>query len=243
MVVVTLGASRMLAGCPSNTLLDPFRFWPFFVWADSDRDTRMSNDTYRIFRIFNLHILKLRHNVLYRIASVLKGVRDQRRKPIPHQKALPIGFGLGDQRQEQIPMFRQNFVDAQDLQRSSHIEHFGNRGRFLQAPTAKRPRQPRDLCMNMDMAAFDVKRENLPFPIDRGMIESNVQTSPEQWRSNSAFLVGSEYGEGDSPGTDGPKLGNGQLPVAKELEEQRLELVVDFVDFIHEEDAAIRFIE
>src|SRR5439155_2872052 len=214
MVVVTLGASRMLAGCPSNTLLDPFRFWPFFVWADSDRDTRMSNDTYRIFRIFYLQMLKLRHDVLYRIESVLKGVRDQSRKSIAHQQALPVGFGLRDQRQEQIPMFRQNFVDAQDLQRSSHIEHFGNRGRFLQAPTAKRPRQRRDLSMNMDMAAFCVNRENLPLPIDRGMIESNVQTSPEQRRSNSAFLVRSQYGERNSRGTDGPKLGNGQLPVA-----------------------------
>src|SRR2546426_11403914 len=197
----------------------------------------MSNDTYRTFRIFDLRMLKLHHDVFYRIESVLKGVRYQSRKSIPHQKALPIGFGLRDQRQQQIPMFRQNFVDAQDLQRSSNIEHFGDRGRLLQVPPSESPRQPRDLSMNMDMATFCVNRENLPLPIDRGMIESNVQTSPEQRRSNSAFLVRSQYGEGDSPGTDGPKLGNGQLPVAKELEEQRLELVVDFVDFIHEEDA------
>ena len=202
----------------------------------------MSHDTTRIFRIFDLQMLKLRHDVLYRIESVLKGVRDQGRKSIAHQKALPVGFGLGDQRQEQIPMFRQNFVDAQDLQRSSHIKHFGDRGRLLQAPTAKRPRQPRDLSMNMDVAAFCVKRQNLPFSIDRGMIESNVQASPEQRRANSAFLV-SQYGERNSRGTDGPKLGNGQLPVAKELEEQRLEFVIDFVDFIHEEDAGLRFIE
>src|SRR2546427_8285219 len=112
-------------------------------------------------------------------------------------------------------MFRQNFVDAQDLQRSSHIEHFGDRGRLLQAPTAKRPRQPRDLSMNMDMAAFCVKRQNLPFPIDRGMIESNVQASPEQRRANSAFLVRSQYGERNSGGADGRKVRNGQLPVAQ----------------------------
>src|SRR3989442_7844190 len=172
----------------------------------------MSNDTYKIFRIFDLQVLKLRHDVFYRIESVFEGVRYQRRKSIAHQKALPIGFGLGDQRQEQIPMFRQNCVDAQDLQRSSNIEHFGDRGRLLQAPTAKRPRQTRDLSMNMDVAAFCVKRQNLPFSIDRGMIESNVQASPEQRRANSAFLVRSQYGEGDSPGTDSPKLGNGQLP-------------------------------
>src|SRR3989449_1177131 len=175
----------------------------------------MSTDTTRIFRIFDLQMLKLRHDVLYRIASVLKGVRDQGRKSIAHQKALPVGFGLRDQRQQQIPMFRQNFVDAQDLQRSSHIEHFGDRGRLLQAPTAKRPRQTRDLSVNIGVAALCVKRQNLPFSIDRGMIKSNVQASPEQRRANSAFLVGSQYGEGDSPGTDSPKLGNGQLPFAK----------------------------
>src|SRR2546426_10963023 len=194
----------------------------------------MSNDTYRTFRIFDLRMLKLHHDVFYRIESVLKGVRYQSRKSIPHQKALPIGFGLRDQRQQQIPMFRQNFVDAQDLQRSSNIEHFGDRGRLLQAPTAKRPCQTRDLSMNIHVAGFGLKRQNVPFLVDRGMIEPNVQTSPEQRRADSAFLVGSQYGERNSPGTDRPKLWNTQLPVAKELEEQRLEFVIDLVDFIHE---------
>src|SRR5439155_16340848 len=123
----------------------------------------MSTDTTRIFRIFDLRMLKLRHDVLYRIESVLKGVRDQGRKSIAHQKALPIGFGLGDERQQQITMFRQNFVDAEDLQRLSNVEHFGDRGRLLQAPTAKRSRQTRDLSVNMDVSAFCVKRQNLPF--------------------------------------------------------------------------------
>src|SRR2546425_3961405 len=227
MVVVTRGASRMLAGCPSNTVLDPVRLRVFSVWADSDPDRRISK--YRIFRIFDLHVLKLRHGVFYRIESVLKRVRDQRRKPIAHQKALPVGFGLRDQWQQQIPMFRQNFGDAQDLQRSSHIEHFGDRGRLLQAPTSKRPRQTRDLSMNIHVAGFGLKRQNVPFSVDRGMIEPNVQTSPEQRRADSAFLVGSQYGEGDRLGMDGPQLWNTQLPVAKELEEHRLEFVIDLV--------------
>src|SRR5215831_4618639 len=106
-------------------------------------------------------------------------------------------------------MFRQNLVDAQDLQRSGNIEHFGNRGRLLQAPTSKRPRQPRDLSMNIDAPALGVKRQDMPFPIDRGMIESNVQTSPEQRRANSAFLVRSEYGEGNSLRMDSSKLWDG----------------------------------
>src|SRR2546427_784964 len=104
-----------------------------------------------------------------------------------------------------------------DLERVSHIEDCGDRGRLLQDPTSKRPRQTRDLSMNIHVAGFGLKRQNVPFSVDRGMIEPNVQTSPEQRRANSTFLVGSQYGERNSPGTDRPKLWNTQLPVAKEL--------------------------
>src|SRR2546425_10355095 len=115
-------------------------------------------------------------------------------------------------------MFRQDLFNAENLQRLGNIEHFGNRRGFLQTPAPKRSRQPRNLPVNIHPAAFCLEPQNLPLPINRGMVKSDVETTSSQGISNPAFLVGSEHGKRNRSGLDRPKLWDGQWPITKQLQ-------------------------
>src|SRR5213594_2413383 len=71
------------------------------------------------------------------------------------------------------------------------------------------------------------------------MIKSDVEAPPPEWIPDPPFLIGSEHDERNGPGAHGPELWNAQLPVAKYLKKQRLKLVIDLVDFIHEQYAGL----
>src|SRR5437867_13021428 len=71
------------------------------------------------------------------------------------------------------------------------------------------------------------------------MIKSDVEAPPPEWIPDSPFLIGSEHDERNGPGGHGPELWNAQLPIAKDLKKQRLKLVIDLVDFIHEQHAGL----
>ena len=97
--------------------------------------------------------------------------------------------------------------------------------------------------MNVPVVFSGLKRQNLSLSINGRMTESDIETPPAQGIANSPFLVGREDDEGNGLGTDGPKLWNAQLPIAEDLEKQSLELLIDFVDLIHEKYARFVFIE
>ncbi len=111
-------------------------------------------------------LFELRHSVFSQLRPVLKRVRDESRKAITQEEPLPVGFSFRNERQQYVPMPRQNFFDAEDLQRLSNIQHFGNRRRLLQTPASERPRQTRNLSVNIPAVAPALKRQDLSFSIN-----------------------------------------------------------------------------
>src|SRR2546425_4899961 len=71
------------------------------------------------------------------------------------------------------------------------------------------------------------------------MIKSDVEAPTPEWIPDPPFFIGSEHDERNGPGPHGPELWNAQLPIAQYLKKQRLKLVIDLVDFIHEQDAGL----
>src|SRR5437867_2554740 len=130
-----------------------------------DPDTIRSSNNQKVFRIFLMLLFEFRR-VFSQLRPVLKRVRDESRKAITQEEPLPVGFSFRNERQQYVPMPRQNFFDAEDFQRFSDIEHFGNRRRLLQTPASERPRQTRNLSVNIPAVASALKREDLSFSIN-----------------------------------------------------------------------------
>src|SRR3989442_11420152 len=108
---------------------------------------------------------RLRYKVFPQFEYVPSRIRYKSRKAVPQKQALPVGLGLCDKREQEIAVFRQNLVNAEDHQRVCNIKHFGNRWRLFETPTSKRPRQPRNLSMKSP-AASHFQRQNMPLPIN-----------------------------------------------------------------------------
>jgi hypothetical protein len=139
---------------------------------------------------------------------VLQRIRDERRKAVTQEQALPVGLRLGYKRQQKIPVFWQDPVNSEDFQRLSNIQHFGDRWRLFQAPTAKRAGQTRSLSMDRPVTTFGPKAQNLSLSLDGGMVESDVETAPPEWIPNSTFLIRREHDERNGPGAHSSELGD-----------------------------------
>ena len=120
--------------------------------------------------------------VFSQLRPVLKRVRDESRKAITQEEPLPVGFSFRNERQQYVPMPRQNFFDAEDFQRFSDIEHFGNRRRLLQTPASERPRQTRNLSVNIPAVA--------PAFEAPGFVVLDQLTGDQIVCRSSAFLAG-----------------------------------------------------
>ena len=89
-------------------------------------------------------------------------------------------------------MFRQNLLDSENLQSLCHIEEslrsreaFPGSSREELEPTRRSDRESQTRCV--------VARENVAFPVNRGMVETEVETPPAKGISDSSLFVGGQY--------------------------------------------------
>src|SRR4030095_14410695 len=85
--------------------------------------------------------------------SVLERIVYECCEAITQQKPLPVRFRFGDQGQQNVAVFGQNLLNAENLQGLGHVKDLGDRGRFLKAPSPKRLRQSGNLVVNGTLTA------------------------------------------------------------------------------------------
>src|SRR5262245_5505072 len=85
--------------------------------------------------------------------------------------------------------------------------------------------------------------ENPPFPVDRRVTKSNIETTPAQGIANSPLLIRAEDHERNSLCANGSELWNAQLPNAEDLKKQSLEFVIDVIDLVNKQNARLLFVE
>ena len=71
------------------------------------------------------------------------------------------------------------------------------------------------------------------------MLEPKIQTAAPQRIADPANFVRGQHNERPAPGLDRADLGDGDLPVAQDFKEFRLEFLAHFVDFVDQQDTRL----
>jgi hypothetical protein len=70
------------------------------------------------------------------------------------------------------------------------------------------------------------------FPVDDRVIETRIEAPTPEGIAQATFFIRTENDKGDSGGPNRSQLGHRDLPRAQNLEQKRLYLVTDFVEFV-----------
>jgi hypothetical protein len=128
-------------------------------------------------------------------------------------------------------------VSLRDTPEGVRIQHFRNRGRFLQAPAAQGLRKARHALMKFSTGLRRSQLENFGFALRSGVLDSKIETASPQGIADPPFLVGGQHNEGNAAGLDGSQLRHAELPDAEQFQQHSLESVVYLVEFINQQDA------
>src|SRR4029077_6276321 len=80
----------------------------------------------------------------------------------------------------------------------------------------------------------------LDFSLDGGIVEPQIKASPTQRVTQAAFLVRTQYNKRNRFCLDCSQLRNCDLPRTQNFEKQRLEGVVNLVEFVDQQHAGLR---
>ena len=97
---------------------------------------------------------------------ILQGVRYERREPVTQKQPLTVGFRLREKRQQQLSVLRPDLFDSENMERLSHIEHFGDRWGFFETPASQCSRQAGNLSVKNLAAGSGLKGQDLSLSID-----------------------------------------------------------------------------
>src|SRR5580704_14120334 len=87
-------------------------------------------------------------------------------------------------------------------------------------------------CTCLRCLVFDDRR----FPFRGRMIDYQIKAAAAKWISKTALLIRSHEDEWNGPRLDGTHLGDGERPCRKKFKQNCFKRVVDFIDFIDEQD-------
>src|SRR5579859_1157028 len=147
-------------------------------------------------------------SLLNRLCTVLLSVVDQTCPTIPQQQFLPIGFCLCQQREQHVSHLRCNALFSKHFQGLRKIQHFRNRGWFLQAPTAQGLGESCHPLVKLSTLIWCAHAKNLGFPLRSGMVYPKIEAASSQGVADSALFVGSQNDERNSLSPDQAELRN-----------------------------------
>jgi hypothetical protein len=119
---------------------------------------------------------------------------------------------------------------------ASPIDALAHAGRLVQAQVPHLGDERRDLSGESLPNPGCSPTDDLDFPLEGRMLDPVVQASPLQSIVDIACAVRGDDDDRRLVGVEGAELGNGHRIIGKDLQEQRLELVVRPVDLIDEEN-------
>lgn len=146
------------------------------------------------------------------LAAVLLCVMDQAGKAVAKQKFSSVSLGFRKLRQQCVPHLRCDLLFSEQFKGLRQIEHFRDRGRFLQAPTAQGFGQARHAAMKIRACFRHPELKNPGFAFRRGMFNPEIETPPAQGISDAPFFVRRKHNKRNAAGFNGSKLRDTELP-------------------------------
>src|SRR5215467_12931875 len=75
-------------------------------------------------------------------------------------------------------------------------------------------------------------RENLSFPLDRGVFKTEIKASSPERITQTPFFIRAQDNKRDRSCLNRSQFGHRDLPRAQNLQQQGFDVVIDFVEFI-----------
>src|SRR5262249_50864501 len=120
----------------------------------------------------------------------------------------------GEERQENVAHFGRDSGFFEDFECLRQIQHFRDRRRLFQAPTAQCLRQTSHAAVKVGALVGSPLLENLGLTLGGRVINSKIKTSPADGVAESPLFVRSQNNKRNTLGKDSTKLGNTELPNA-----------------------------
>jgi hypothetical protein len=95
------------------------------------------------------------------LIAITFGIGYQALEARSEQEPFAIGFGFGQQGQQQVALLIRNLIGFEDLKRLCEIENFSNRGWFLHAASTQGMGESGDLCAQTRAVLRPAERQNL----------------------------------------------------------------------------------
>ena len=120
-------------------------------------------------------------------------------------------------------------------ERPGPVDRLGDGRVLLEIEGSQRPDDPRHLVGELVADTGDLGEHDGAFALEGRVVEVEEQATPLQSLGEIAGVVGGEEHERDLSGADRPELGDRDLVVGKDLEQERLGLDLETVYLVDEE--------
>jgi len=168
---------------------------------------------------------------------MLLRVINQAGESVPQHELSPVRLRLSQQGQKRIAHLGRDLFCSKQWQCLCQIQHFRNRGWFLQAPAAQGFGKARHTLMKFGARFWGPQLKNFGFALWGGVLDSNIETASAQGIADTPLFIGGQHNEGNAAGLDGSQLRHTELPDAEQFQQHSLESVVYLVKFVDEQDA------
>src|SRR3954454_19221268 len=131
-------------------------------------------------------------------------------------------------------------LGAEQQQRARPVDRLRDRGRLLEVELADELDELDELARALVVELGRVEAHDLELVLERGVVEPQIQAAALERLGELAGVVGGQQHHGVRARLDAAQLGDGDLEVAEDLEEHRLELLVGLVDLVDQQDDRVR---
>ncbi len=126
-------------------------------------------------------------------------------------------------------------LDAEEHEGPGPVDGLGDGGVLLEIERAERADDTGDLVGELGGDAGDLGEHDRPLALERGVVEVEEKAAALQGLRQLTGVVGGEEHERYLVGRDGAELGDRDLIVREDLEQERLGLDLETIDLVHEE--------
>src|SRR4051812_45666553 len=139
---------------------------------------------------------------------------------------VEVGAVLDDDRHGVAEGLLVDVLGAEQEQRARPVDRLRDRGWLLEVELADELDELHELARDLVVEVGRVQVHDLELVLERGVVEPQIEAAALERLGELAGVVGGQQHHGVRARLDAAQLGDGDLEVAEDLEEHRLELLV-----------------
>src|SRR4051794_17217939 len=167
------------------------------------------------------------------VASAPEGGTDLHPDAIGHH--VEVGAVLDDDRHGVAEGLLVDVLGAEQQQRARPVDRLRDRGRLLEVELADELHELDELARDLVVEVGRVQVHDLELVLQARVVEPEIQAAALERLGELARVVGGQQHDRLRARLDAAELGDGDLEVAEDLEQHRLELLVGLVDLVDEQ--------